>query len=160
MYQVVPSRPTASKLGALDLVHDARYGLPVEVISDKLQSSNKTVYKYVIDQPNPWQPSSRSHHAVDLLFLFGGVDLSFNPGAEAVGREMRRRWAKFVNGDAPWAGQKRFAYGPLGECREIDEVQFAGRRRVRHINALKEAGKEVYMSIVGALTAGKISLLN
>lgn len=160
MYQVVPSRSTASKLGALDLVHDARYGLPVEVISDKLQSSNKTVYKYVIDQPNPWQPSSRSHHAVDLLFLFGGVDLSFNPGAEGVGQEMRRCWVRFVNGDAPWAEQKRFAYGPLGESRDIDEVQFAGRRRVGHINALREAGKEVYMPIVGALTAGKISLLN
>ena len=130
------------------------------MISDKLQSSNKTVYKYVIDQPNPWQSSSRSHHAVDLLFLFGGVDLSFNPGAEGVGQEMRRRWVRFVNGDAPWTEQKRLAYGPLGECREIDEVQLAGRRRTGHINALREAGMGVYMPIVAALTAGKISLLN
>lgn len=156
----MPSRPTASKLGALDLVHDARYSLPIEIISESLQARGTKVYKYVIDQPNPWQSSSRSHHAVDLLFLFGGVDLSFNPGAESIGYEMRRRLTSFVNGKAPWSEQRRFAYGPLGECREIDEVQFAARRRVEHINALREAGRDVYMAIVGALTAGKISLLN
>lgn len=160
LYQIIPSRPTPSKLGALDFVHDARYGLPVEVISTKLQTNNKPVYKYLIDQPNPWQSSSRSHHAVDLLFLFGGVDLSFNPGAETVGAEMRRRWVALVNGEAPWSGERRFAYGPLGECREIDEVLFAGRRRVGHMGVLREVGREVYLGIVGALTAGKISLLN
>lgn len=160
LYQVAPSRPTPSKLGALDFVHDARYGLPVELISTKFQTSNKPVYRYLIDQPNPWQSSSRSHHAVDLLFLFNGVDLSFNPGAETVGAEMRRRWVAFVNGDSPWSGERRLAYGPLGECLEIDEVQFAGRRRVGHIGVLREVGREVYMAIVGVLTAGTISLLN
>lgn len=132
----------------------------MELISESLQTRGTTVYKYVIDQPNPWQPSSRSHHAVDLLFLFGGVDLSFNPGAESIGQEMRWRWILFVNGKLPWSEQRRFAYGPLGECREIDEAQFAARRRVGHINALRQAGRDAYMAIVGALTAGKISLLN
>ncbi|KAL4898095.1 Alpha/Beta hydrolase protein [Aspergillus ambiguus] len=160
MYQVVADRPTACKLGALDLVNDVRYTLPVEVVSEKLQAANKQVYKYVVDQPNPWQPSSGAHHAVDLLFLFGGVDLAFNAAAEAVGQEMRTRWIKFVNGKAPWTMEKRFAYGPVGECKEISDVQFAGRRRTEHMKALKEAGPEVYMPIVFALTAGKISLLN
>ncbi|PYI11536.1 catalytic protein [Aspergillus sclerotiicarbonarius CBS 121057] len=160
MYHVVADRPTACKLGALDLVHDTRYTLPVELVSEKLQAASKRVYKYVVDQANPWQPSSRAHHAVDLLFLFDGVDLSFNPAAKSVGQEMRKRWVQFVNGNSPWPEKQRFAYGPLGECGEISEAQFASRRRVEHVKALREAGMSVYMPILFALTAGKISLLN
>ncbi|PYH42293.1 putative carboxylesterase [Aspergillus saccharolyticus JOP 1030-1] len=160
LYQVVPGRPTASKLGALDLLQDVRYSLPVEVVSDKLQAAGKRVYKYVIDQTNPWQASSRAHHAVDLLFLFGGVDLSFNPAAETVSQEMRERWIRFANGSQPWSDERRFAFGPFGECKEIDEVQFAARRRVEHLRALREAGMGVYMPIVFGVSAGRISLLN
>lgn len=160
MYQVVGDRPTAAKLGALDFVNDARYALPVEVIAEKLNVAGKRVYKYVVDQPNPWQPSSRAHHAVDLLFLFDGVDLSFNPAAQAVGQAMRQRWIEFVSGEAPWSLDRRYAYGPLGECKEIDEVQFAARRRVEHCKVLQEAGMGVYLPILFALTAGRISLLN
>ncbi|KAJ5770124.1 uncharacterized protein N7511_002175 [Penicillium nucicola] len=160
MYHVVADRPTAAKLGALDLVNDVRYTLPVETVSSKLQAANKRVYKYVVDQPNPWQPSSRAHHAVDLLFLFDGIDLSFNPVASMVGQEMRQRWIKFVNGDGPWSPEKRFAFGPVGESQEIDDAQFAARRRVDHCQALKNVGASVYMPIVFALTAGRISLLN
>ncbi|KAH2239632.1 hypothetical protein KXW72_001468 [Aspergillus fumigatus] len=160
MYQVVHDRPTACKLGALDFVNDTRYTLPVELVTDKLKAANKHVFRYVVDQPNPWQSSSRSHHAVDLLFLFGGLDLSFNPAANEVGQEMRKRWIRFVNGMSPWSEDRRFAYGPLGECMEITEAQFASRRRVEHLKALREAGIAAYLPIVFALTAGRISLLN
>ncbi|KAB8263272.1 Alpha/Beta hydrolase protein [Aspergillus pseudonomiae] len=160
LYQVVADRPTACKLGALDLVNDIRYTLPVEVISEKLAAANKRVYRYVFDQANPWQASSRAHHAVDLLYLFAGVDLSFNPTAEMVGQETRKRWIQFVSGGSPWSSEQRFAFGPLGDCKEISEVQFAGRRRVNHLKALKEARMAAYMPIATALTAGKISLLN
>lgn len=163
LYQIHPDRPTPTKLGALDFINDTRFTLPVELVSEKLQKANKRVYKYVLDQPNPWQASSRAHHAVDLLFLFGGVDLSFNPAAERVGQEMRGRWIRFVNGDVPWrsgSGGERFAYGPFGECKEISSKEFACRRRVRHLGVLRDVGVEGYMSILGRLTAGKISLLN
>ncbi|KAJ5127999.1 Carboxylesterase type B [Penicillium atrosanguineum] len=160
MYHVVSDRPTAAKLGALDFVNDARYALPVEIVANKLAAANKRVYKYVVDQPNPWQPSSRSHHAVDLLFLFEGLDLSFNPAAQAVGKEMRQRWIQFVSGNAPWSADSRFAFGPLGESKEINEAQFAARRRVEPCKVLGEAGSGVYLPILGALTAGRISLLN
>jgi hypothetical protein len=73
---------------------------------------------------------------------------------------MRQRWICFVNGDGPWSANLRFAYGPLGECKAIDESQFAGRRRVGHCNALKEAGNDTFIPIVISLTAGRISLLN
>ncbi|KAL3486116.1 Alpha/Beta hydrolase protein [Aspergillus germanicus] len=160
MYHVVPDRPTACKLGALDLVNDTRYTLPVELIADKLSATGRRVFKYVVDQPNPWQASSRAHHAVDLLFLFGSVDLSFNPAAEAVGKQMRENWSAFVAGEKPWRLTGRFTYGPVGECKEITEGDFASRRRVEHLKVLKEAGIGVYLPVVFALTAGKISLLN
>jgi carboxylesterase type B len=160
LYQVVADRPTAAKLGALDLVNDARYTLPVELIANKLKAANTRVYKYVVDQSNPWQPSSRSHHAVDLLFLFEGVDLSFNPAAQAVGQEMRNRWIRFVYGENPWSEEHRYAYGPCGECKEINETQFAARRRVEHCKVLQEASVSSYMPIIASLTAGRISLLN
>ncbi|KAL3463899.1 Alpha/Beta hydrolase protein [Aspergillus heterothallicus] len=160
LYHVAAGRPTACKLGALDLVNDARYTLPVELIADKLSAAGKPVYKYVVDQPNPWQASSRAHHAVDLLFLFGSVDLSFNPAAEGVGKKMRDNWIAFIAGGKPWGSAARFAYGPVGECKEISEKEFAARRRVGHLKVLKEAGIGVYLPIIFALTAGKISLLN
>lgn len=121
---------------------------------------HKRVLRFLVDQPNPWQSSSRAHHAVDLLFLFEGVDLSFNPVANAVGKGMRQRWIEFVNGHAPRSVDRRFAYGPVGECKEIDETQFAARRRVEHLNMLDMVGADVYKLIVGDLIAGRISLLN
>jgi hypothetical protein len=114
----------------------------------------------VVDQANPFQASSRAHHAVDLLLLFDGVDLSFNMAAAAVGQEMRQRWTSFVSGQAPWSVNNRFAFGPVGECKEINEAQFAARRRVEHCKVLQEAGAGVYMPILFALTAGRINLLN
>ncbi|KAJ5083398.1 Carboxylesterase type B [Penicillium angulare] len=160
LYQVVADRPTAAKLGALDIVNDARFTLPVEIISQKLRTACKPVYNYVVDQANPWQSSSRAHHAVDLLFLFDGLDLEFNPAANRVGQEMRQRWIAFISGQPPWAGDRRFGYGPLGECMEISEEQFSTRRRSKHCDLLRDAGIEVYMPILAALTAGRISLLN
>ncbi|KAJ5256843.1 Carboxylesterase type B [Penicillium angulare] len=160
LYHVVADRPTAAKLGALDIVNDARFTLPVEIVSQKLRAAGKPVYNYVVDQANPWQSSSRAHHAVDLLLLFGGVDLEFNPAANKVSQEMRQRWIAFVSGDPPWAGDRRFGYGPLGECTEISEEQFSTRRRSKHCELLRDAGMEVYMPILASLTAGRISLLN
>lgn len=112
---------------------------------------------------NPWQASARAHHAVDLLFLFGTMDFSHNPSAEALGEDVRRRWISFINGAEPWAELstgKRFAFGPYGESKEIDSRQFAARRRVHTLSLLKECGIQVYGSITNQLTAGRISLLN
>ncbi|KAL1971390.1 hypothetical protein VTN77DRAFT_343 [Rasamsonia byssochlamydoides] len=163
-YQIVADRPTASKLGALDFANDVRFALPTEIIAERVTATgNKRVYRYLVDEPNPWQSSARAHHAVDLIFVFGGLDLSHNPGAEAVGQEMRNRWIRFINGEEPWSSfseGKRFAFGPFGESKEIDEKQFAARRRVAHMKVLREAGPAVYLPIVLALTAGRVSLLN
>jgi carboxylesterase type B len=163
LYHIVSDRPTASTSGALDFVNDARYAVPAETIAAKLTARGQKAYRYVVDEKNPWQASARSHHAVDLLFLFGTVDLSPYPEAEAVGQEMRHRWIKFIHGEEPWAPistGKRFAFGPYGESKEIDQRQFGARRRVAQMKLLMEAGFDVYGPIMNKLTAGKISLLN
>lgn len=161
----MPDRPTASTLGALDFVQDVKYSLPIELICEKVQEKNKStqIYRYLVDEANPWQPSARAHHAVDLIFLFGTMDISHNPTAADLGNGMRKRWIDFVNGDKPWAELSkgaRFAFGPYGECKEIDQKQYAARRRVHVFRLLKEAGAGVYGPIVNKLIAGKISLLN
>lgn len=151
-------------MGVLDLLNDTKFTLPTELVSEKLISHGKRVYRYLFDEVNPWQASSRAHHAVDILFLFGTMNFSHNPPAEAVGEEMRKRWTAFINGKEPWSefsttGQ-RFALGPFGDCREIDNGQFAARRRVPALKLLKEIGPQVYGTIANKLAAGKISLLN
>lgn len=92
------------------------------------------------------------------------MDFSHNPCAEQVGEEMRNRWISFVSGGEPWSElsttQKRFAFGPNGDCKEIDQRQFAGRRRAHVFELLREVGPQVYNGISNKLAAGKISLLN
>lgn len=160
LYCVSLNRPTPSKTGALDFITDARFALAVRKTARLWRTVGKRVYCYVIDQENPWQASSRAHHAVDLVLLFGGLDLSFNPAAEKVGREMRKRWISFVNGEAPWSNEKSFAFGPFGEYKEIDANEFATRRRVKHLDLLEKMDIANINAVFGALAAGRISLLN
>ncbi|EED13170.1 carboxylesterase, putative [Talaromyces stipitatus ATCC 10500] len=164
-YHISTDRPTSSTLGALDLLHDTKFTLPTELVSEKLIANNKKVYRYLFDEVNPWQASSRAHHAVDILFLFGTMDFSHNPSAEALGEDMRKRWISFVSGrEEPWselsATKKMFAFGPYGESKEIDQRQLAARRRVHVLGLLREVGPQVYGGIANKLAAGKISLLN
>lgn len=160
LYGVSPSRPTASRLAALDFINDVRFALPVEELSASRRSAGKATYQYVFDQVNPWQSSSRAHHGVDLIFLFGGYDLTSNPAAAAVAEDMQGRWIAFVNGNVPWNGEKRFAFGPHGKSGEITEEEFAARRRVRHFSLLREMEPVRLGKIFGGLAAGRISLLN
>lgn len=160
LYGVSASRPTASKLGALDFINDARFALPVEEIAAARRKAGKTTYQYVFDQVNPWQSSSRAHHAVDLIFLFGGYNLSSNPAAAAVARVIQERWIAFVSGEGPWDAEKRFAFGPHGKSGEIADEEFAARRRVGHFGVLREIGVPRLGEIFGKLAAGRISLLN
>lgn len=160
LYGVSPSRPTASRLAALDFINDLRFALPIEEISASRRSAGKATYQYVFDQVNPWQSSSRAHHGVDLISLFGGYDLTFNPAAAAVAKSMQERWITFVNGNSPWNGDNRFAFGPHGKSGEIIDEEFAARRRVAHFGLLREMDPVKLGGIFGALAAGRISLLN
>lgn len=160
LYNIVADRPTACKLGALDLINDTRYALPVITLRDSWRNAGKKVYDYIFDQVNPWQASSRAHHAVELVMLFGSLDLSHNPGAVAVSRDIRSKWLSFCNGAAPWSDKHTYAFGPHGHCGEIAATEYESRRRVRACSFLEQMGPSKYNTVFAQLAAGRISLLN
>ncbi|KAI8667590.1 Carboxylic ester hydrolase [Fusarium sp. Ph1] len=160
LYHIYPERPTASRLGVLDLINDTRFALPALEISNTWRKNNKRIYQYIIDEANPWQASSRAHHAVDLIFLFGGIDLSFNPGADRVGKEMRQGWLTFMYGGSPWSESSIQAFGPYGAVEELDMARYRARRRVHCFDYLRTMGAAQCRLLSGRLGAGRVSLLN
>ena len=155
LYGISSTRPTSCQLGALDFVTDARFALPAENVARLRRRAGRTTYQYLFDQTNPWQSSSRAHHGVDLIYMFGGYDLSFNPSAMTVGKEVRDKWIMLVNGKSPWDKEKRFAFGPHGNCGEIDDGEFATRRRVRHFEILRDMDWTSLLTILEKLSCWK-----
>ncbi|VUC27025.1 unnamed protein product [Clonostachys rosea] len=160
LYGITTDRPTQIRIGALDFLNDARFVFPVEKMVKDWKQANRPVFRFLVDQPNPWQISSRAHHGVDLLYLFGGFDLSFDPAAQHVSYSMQHKWIQFLNGDDPWSPEQYWAFGPVGLSKGIDHQEFKARRRDRHLALLREIGYDGYNSVFGNLAAGRISLLN
>ena len=160
LYNIAADIPTACKLGALDLINDTRFALPVTNIRDTYRKAGKPIYTYVFHEVNPWQASHRAHHAVDLLMLFGDLDFSHNIGAAAVRQDLRNKWLDFCNGQPPWSIEQTYAFGPHDRCGEIAASELEGRRRVRACALLEEMGPAQYNAVFGKLAAGRISLLN
>ncbi|KAH8805269.1 catalytic protein [Xylogone sp. PMI_703] len=159
-YGVYADRPQSAKVGSLDFLNDYRFAKPVADIAAKWREGQRAVYQYVVDQANPWQHSSRAHHGVELPLLFGGYDLSFDPAAEEVGRQMRAKWISFINGRSPWQSDKIYAFGPLGECKEIDNNEYSLRRRVAHFKLLQSCDPMELSAVYYSLGFGRISLSN
>jgi hypothetical protein len=95
---------------------------------------------FVSQQTNPWNPAAGAHHAIDLLFLFGGYDYSHDTSATAVSEAMRERWVAFVYGDEPWDSTRVYAFGPSGRYGPIGSVELAQRRRIQCIESLRKIG--------------------
>jgi carboxylesterase type B len=160
LYHINKSRAPQCRHGALDFMNDIRFALPVPLIAKRYEKEGKKVYRYLFDQANPWQASSRAHHAVDLIYLFGGFDMTTNPSAEELGKEMRRRFIWYINGEAPWTIHKTMAFGPLGDTREIDDRGVATRRRTRQMDEVNKLDAGEVAAVFGSLAAGRISLHN
>lgn len=169
IYGIVETRAHASRNGVVDFITDARFVLPVEdmwLAARKEQGEDAQWYRYLFDEPNPWHSSSRAHHAVDLIMLFGGMDLSHNPHAEAVGHTWRSKWISFVAGEDPWQKDRRYAFGPFGKCGALDfaegtgEHEFSARRRTRALAKLREMTWARYNPIFFKVAAGKVSLID
>lgn len=160
IYGIYPDNPITSRLGAQDLLNDLRFNLPVDTIVKQWQSAQRPVFRYLVDQPNPWQSSSRAHHAVDLLYLFAGFDLSFAPEAAKVSQSMQQKWIEFIVGEHPWQPENFWAFGPCGESKEIDQEGLEARRRQRHLVTLRAAGLDKINAAARSIEVGRISLLN
>ncbi|KAI9759960.1 MAG: hypothetical protein M4579_001993 [Chaenotheca gracillima] len=160
-YCIDVDHTTASKLGALDFINDTRFAMPSQDIAEKWRTAGRPVYQYIVDQANPWQASARSHHALDLVLLFGGYDISFNHHAEEVGKAMRSDWIEFINGTEPWDPKARMAFGPAGKSEQLQDIKhYASRRRMKQWDVLKRIDAGDVVKVFGALAAGKISFSN
>ncbi|KAJ3466084.1 hypothetical protein MRS44_006742 [Fusarium solani] len=159
-YGIVSDRPVSCKLGALDLLNDARFSLPIDLFMKRCQQTKKPSFRFLVDQPNPWQASSRAHHGVDLLYLFNAYDLSHNQPAQAIARSMQEKWIQFIRGQDPWKPGGAFAFGPFGESQLLSPQGLNARRRQQHVAALAALGSQKINEIVAKLATGRSSLLN
>ncbi|KAJ2901604.1 hypothetical protein MKZ38_001624 [Zalerion maritima] len=162
LYHIYPDRQSSCKIGALDFINDYKFVLPIELLAGLCNAAAKPAFRCMIDEPNPWQPSSGAHHAVDLVLLFGGFDLSSSHGAQQTGRNMREAWIKFLNLEEPWSSDRgsRYAFGPYGVCQALDDQEAGSRRRMVQVEYLKTVDRAVLDKVFFALAAGRISLLN
>ncbi|RGP77138.1 hypothetical protein FLONG3_4653 [Fusarium longipes] len=162
LYHIYPDRPTSCKTGALDFINDCRFVLPIHILERRWKDAQKPVYRCLIDEVNPWQPSSGSHHAVDLVLLFGNFDMSLAPAAERTGQALREAWIRFVNFDEPWpnASTSTYGFGPHGVCKELEDWEVRSRRRVTQTNKLEGMDPVLLNKAFVSLAAGKVSLLN
>lgn len=162
LYHIYPDRPSSCKTGSLDFINDYKFLLPIHHLEKTWKTAHKPVYRYLIDESNPWQPSSGAHHAVDLPLLFGGFDLSISPSAEHVGRAMREAWIKFVSLREPWtdASGTCYGFGPHGITKVLEHWEVQSRRRVTETNRLGTMDSALLDKTLAGLAAGKVSLLN
>jgi carboxylesterase type B len=162
LYHIYPDRPSSCKTGVLDFINDYKFVLPIHHLEKTWKAAHKPVYRYLVDENNPWQPSSGAHHAVDLPLLFGGFDLSYSPSAEHVGRAMREAWIKFVNLEEPWpdASGTCYGFGPYGMTKTLEDSEVQSRRRVIETDRLGTMDSALLDKTLVGLAAGKVSLLN
>ncbi|KAJ4194435.1 hypothetical protein NW759_016530 [Fusarium solani] len=123
-------------------INDLKFALAAqEIPKEERLTGKRTCYRYLVDQPNPWKKTAGAHHAVDLIFLFGGpFDYSHDSQAVTLGNVMREKWITFLHGETPWDPSNVFAFGPEGACGTIDEEEVGRRRRVRCVDGLQEIG--------------------
>ncbi|KAJ4263527.1 hypothetical protein NW762_006346 [Fusarium torreyae] len=161
-YHIYSERPSSCLTGALDFINDYRFVLPINRLEKLWKGSHKSVFRYLVDEANPWQSSSGAHHAVDLVLIFGGLDLSFSRGAEITGQAMREAWIKFINLEQPWArgSDSCYSFGPHGTLKSLDDWELQTRRRIPQIEMLERMDSTSLDKVFAALAAGKVSLLN
>ncbi|KAI0121265.1 Alpha/Beta hydrolase protein [Xylariales sp. AK1849] len=159
-YHINPDRPSSCKIGALDFMNDYKFVHPVENLVQQWRSAQKPVFRCMVDELNPWQPSNGAQHGTDLILLFGGFDKSIPDTARRTGKEMRGKWIQFVNGEDPWHPKVYAAFGPYGTYEELDQSGVKSRRRLEQVEHLAKANSALLDKVVSSLVAGKTSLLN
>ena len=113
-----------------------------------------------MDQRNPWKPEAHgSHHAIDLLYLFGVLGFAYNnEGGVRVGKAFQSDVLNFVTAEKEeldqelgWDKEHIRAYGaPDGFVGMITLEQLGERRRVDIMRTvLTELGDEVVAKAVG-----------
>ncbi|KAF5250383.1 hypothetical protein FANTH_4416 [Fusarium anthophilum] len=112
-----------------------------EIYETERKLGKRKCYRYVMDQVNPWNKGAGAHHAIDLLFLFGGpFKYSHDEPAQKISIAMRENWVSFIYGRDPWEQSTAYAFGPDGGHGPIKPEELAARRRISRLEKLREIG--------------------
>lgn len=160
LYNIRTDRPASCRTGALDFINDHKFVLPVEKMTRQWRQAQKPVFRCLLDEENPWQPSNGAHHGIDLVFLFGGFDSDLPDRARRTGEHMRKAWIDFISQRDPWSSDSCAAFGPFGMYHSLDDVGLGSRRRMRQVASLDQEDMVGLDSVFVALATGNISLLN
>lgn len=163
MYHIYLDRPSSCQNGALDFINDYKFVLPINRLEKLWNDSQKPVFRYLVDEVNPWQSSSGAHHALDLVLLFGGFDQEFPDSTKFTGQAMRKAWIQFINLEQPWttsASDSYYSFGPHGVSQSIDKSGLGARRRMTQTEMLGRMDSVLLDKVFAGLAAGKVSLLN
>lgn len=160
-YHISPTHLPASRAGALDFLTDVRFAWPNRTLANIRGLDGRKTFRYVFDQPSPFQASSRAHHGVDLLYLFGAYsDVFLTDGQRTLGDVVRAKWIAFANNEEPWDESSCFAFGPFGLSSEIDQSSLGERRRIKAWDVLEKTEPNELVRIFTSLASGRISLFN
>ncbi|KAF2848598.1 carboxylesterase [Plenodomus tracheiphilus IPT5] len=123
-------------------INDVKFAFGTsEICRREHELAKRTCYRYVMDQANPWNKDAGAHHAIDLLFLFGGpFDYTHDTSAQIVSSDMRGRWVAFANGEDPWEQSTVYSFGPGEGFGPIHSEELTKRRRVSCITQLGYIG--------------------
>lgn len=129
----------AKQIG-LDFLNDALFAYPAQAVAQRYRAASVPVYQYVFDQDNPFDPSLKAHHAVDLLFTFRAFDLSnaADATAEDLSTSVQEKWVTYASGESPWNQDTCHAFGPDGQMGPIAPEKLAERRRFAAYDVLSQ----------------------
>ena len=125
------STDTEAKQIGLDFLNDAMFAYPAYALAQRYKATSVPVYQYFFDQVNPFDPSAKAHHAVDLLFIFNAYDMSkSDETAEDFSKSVQEKWMTYGTGGSPWAKDTYYAFGPSGQTGPLSAEDLAKRRRL------------------------------
>ena len=121
----------AKQIG-LDFLSDAVFTHAAHALARKYKAASIPVYQYIFDQVNPFDPSAKAHHSVDLLYLFKAFDFSKTAEAntEEFSKSVQEKWLTYATGGSPWAKDTYYAFGPSGQIGPLSTEDLAKRRRL------------------------------
>ncbi|KAI1776939.1 Alpha/Beta hydrolase protein [Hypoxylon cercidicola] len=157
LYEIDFSSMDAARPRVSAFINDVKFAFGSYEISEmERESGKRKCYRYVMDQANPWNKSAGAHHAIDLLFLFGGpFDYSHDESAQIIGSDMREKWVTFANGADPWEQRAVYSFGPGGSHGPIESEELAKRRRVSQLIQLREIGWSRCQSLMTRLMGAR-----
>lgn len=151
--------PTHLKQSLMKILGDIAFVTPVTEVTTSFTRMGLSVYRYVFDQPNPFQGVffGKSNHALDLPYLFGpastfvGVDNM--DWQQNIQDSLQRRWLLFAHGIQPWSSVsdgKFLIFGPRGTVNEHSTTELQSKSL--------SIGKDIFGSLELGFRA-KLSLL-